>query len=145
MLIKCPSCSKSNDLNLESSINCGHCKEPLTGHTYGKIKKSVGAVVVAFGVGAFATKMVGDYAGYTNRYSVGNEYAIVEMCLSSSQRPLASYQYSGKREDCICALGEVQKSYKVGDIKENAVGYLAAFESAARQCKESRALLSYSR
>lgn len=138
MLIKCPGCSKSNDLNLNAQINCGHCKEPLTGHTYGKVKKSVGAVVVAFGVGVVGTKQLFDYKGYTDRYSIKSEYAILEMCLNSSQQPLASYQYASKRDDCICALGEVQKSFKVVDINNDTDGYLAAFESAARQCKLTR-------
>ncbi len=143
MLIKCPGCSKSNDLNLSTQVNCGHCKEPLTGHTYGKIKKSVGAVVVAFGVGVIGTKELVDHKGYMDRYSITNEYAIIDMCLSSSQRPLDSYKYAGKRDDCICALGAVQKTFKVKDFNENTDKYLAAFESAARQCKHTRTSLSY--
>ncbi|HBP5558620.1 TPA: hypothetical protein L6B75_10200 [Pseudomonas aeruginosa] len=78
-----------------------------------------------------------------DRYSIKNEYAIIEMCLNSSQQPLASYQYSGKRDDCICALGEVQKSFKVIDFNQDNDKYLAAFELAARQCKLARTSLSY--
>lgn len=143
MLIKCPNCSKSNNLNLDAKINCGHCKEPLTGHTYGKIKKSVGAIVVAFGVGVVGTKQLIDYKGYTDRYSIKNEYAILDMCLNSSQRPLASYQYASKRDDCICALEEVQKSFNVVDYNKDTDKYLAAFESAAKQCKLTRTSLTY--
>lgn len=142
MLIKCPGCSKSNELNLDSQVNCGHCKEPLTGHTYGKIKKSVGAVVMAFGVGVIGTKELFDYKGYMDRYSISNEYAIIEMCLNSSQQPLTSYAYTGKREDCICALDKVQKSFKVMDFNKNTREYLAAFELAASQCKLTRTSLS---
>lgn len=143
MLIKCPSCSKPNDLNLDAKINCGHCKEPLSGHSYGKIKKSIGAVVMAFGVGVVGTKQLSDYKGYTDRYSIKNEYAIIEMCLNSSRQPLASNQYTDKRDDCICALGEVQKTYKVMDFNNNTDKYLAAFESAARQCRLTRTSLAY--
>lgn len=145
MLIKCPSCSKSNSLNLDTQVNCGHCKEPLTGHIYGKIKKTLGTVVVALGVGAIGTKELLDYKGYMDRYSIANEYAIIEMCLNSSQQPLASHAYSGKRDDCTCALGKVQKSFKVVDFNKNTDKYLAAFESAARQCKLTRTSLSYER
>lgn len=84
------------------------------------------------------TKQLVDYKGYMDRYSIKNEYAIIEMCLNSSQQPLASYQYASKRDDCICALGEVQKSFKVVDFNKNTDKYLAAFESAARQCKLTR-------
>lgn len=143
MLIKCPGCSKSNELNLDARVICGHCKEPLTGHIYGKIKKSVGAVVLAFGVGVIGTKELVDYKGYMDRYSISNEYAIIEMCLNSSQQPLASYAYAGKRDDCICALGMVQKTFKVMDFNKNTDKYLAAFESAARKCKLTRTSLSY--
>lgn len=143
MLIKCSGCSKSNDLNLDAQVNCGHCKEPLTGHTYGKVKKSLGAVVVAFGVGVVGTKELFDHKGYMDRYSIKSEYAIVDMCLNSSQQPLASYKYVGKRDDCICALGKVQKSFKVMDFNKKTDEYLAAFESAARQCKLTRTSLSY--
>lgn len=143
MLIKCPDCSKPNDLNLDTQVKCGHCKEPLTGYTYGKIKKSMGAVVVAFGVGVIGTKELVNYKGHMDRYSITDEYAIIEMCLNSSQQPLANYQYAGKRDDCICALGTVQKSSKVADFNKNTNKYLAAFESAARQCKDTRMSLSY--
>ena len=83
MLIKCPDCSKPNDLNLDTQVKCGHCKEPLTGYTYGKIKKSMGAIVVAFGVGVIGTKELVNYKGHMDRYSITDEYAIIEMCLNT--------------------------------------------------------------
>jgi hypothetical protein len=145
MLIKCPSCSKTNDLNFEADVSCGHCKKTLRGHTYGRVKSSVAAIVIAFGVGAFATNKVGDYTGAADRYSIKNEFAIIEICLNSSQQALALYQYKGKKEDCICALSEVQKMYGVKDLNDKRTEYLAAFDSAARACKASRASLTYSR
>jgi len=144
MLIKCPNCSKANDLNLETDVNCGHCKKTLRGHTYGKVKTSVAAVVIAFGVGAFATKKIDDYTGSADRYSIKSEYAIIEICLTSSQRALALYQYKGKKEDCICALSKVQKTYGVKDFNEKTDEYLAAFDSAARVCKANRLASTYS-
>lgn len=143
MLIKCPSCSKANDLNLDVDVNCGHCKASLRGHTYGRIKKSVVAVVLAFSAGAFVTKKIGDHT-VSNRYSIKSEYVIVELCLNSSLQALGRFQYQGKKEDCTCALAEVQKSFSVKDFNEKTTQYLAAFDSAARACKASRAALSYS-
>lgn len=138
MLIKCPSCSKSNDLNFQADVNCGHCQAALSGHTYGKVKTSVVAIAIAVGVGAFATKKVDDFTGLADRYSIKNEYAIIEICLTSSQQALALYQYKGKKEDCICALGKVQKRYGVRDYNEKPSEYLAAFDSAASSCKANR-------
>lgn len=143
MLIKCPSCSKSNSLNLDTKVNCGHCKEPLTGHTYGKIKQTLGAIAVAFGVGVIGTKEFIGNKDTTDRYSISSEYAIIEMCINSSLQPLASYIYKGKREDCICALDKVQKSFNVMDYNNKTDKYLAAFETAAKQCKLARTSLTY--
>jgi hypothetical protein len=142
MLIKCPSCSKPNDLKLEAAVNCGHCKKSLSGHTYGRVKKSVAAVVIAFSAGSVVTKKVGDHY-QAQRYSIQNEYALVDMCLNGSQQPLARYQYQGKKEDCICALSEVQKKFGVKDFNEHTSQYLAAFDTAARSCKASRTSLAY--
>ncbi len=144
MFIKCPACAKNNNLNLDT-VNCGSCKAPLSGHTYGKIKKSVGTVVVALSVGAFATAKLGGYAGLNDRYSIESEYAIVEMCVNGSHRPLATSAYVGKKDDCTCALREVQKSYKVKDFNEETHKYLAAFDQAAKQCKLSRTALAHTR
>ena len=142
MLIKCPSCSKPNDLKLEAEVNCGHCKKALSGHTYGRVKKSVAAVVIAFSAGTLVTKKVSDHY-HAQRYSIQNEYAIVDICLNGSPQVLGRYQYQGKKEDCICALGEVQKKYGVKDFNENTSQYLAAFDTAARSCKASRTSLAY--
>ena len=143
MLINCPNCSKTNNLNLEADVNCGHCKKSLRGHTYGRLKKSVAAVVIAFSAGALVTKKIGDHS-VSNRYSIQSEYVIVELCLNSSQQALGRYQYQGKKEDCTCALGEVQKTFGVKDFNEKTTQYLAAFDSAARSCKASRTSLAYS-
>jgi hypothetical protein len=143
MLINCPSCSKANDLNFEADVNCGHCKKSLRGYTYGKVKTSIAAVVVAFGVGAFATKKVDDYTGLADRYSIKSEYAIIEICLTSSQQALALFHYKEKKEDCICALSKVQKKYGVKDFNEKTAEYLAAFDSAARACRASRTSSTY--
>ncbi|NWB27917.1 hypothetical protein [Pseudomonas gingeri] len=144
MYIKCPGCSKTNDLNLDN-INCGSCKATLSGFTYGKIKKSVGTAVVALSVGAFATAKLGGYAGLNDRYSIESEYAIIDMCVNTSQRPLATSAYAGKKDDCTCALREVQKKYKVKDFNAETNKYLAAFENAARQCQNSRLSLAHTR
>lgn len=140
MFIKCPACSKNNNLNLEN-VSCGGCKATLSGHYYGKIKASVGTAVIALGVGMFATAKVAGYAGLNDRYSIESEYAIVEMCVSGSQRPLATSAYLGKKDDCACALREVQKNYKVKDFNEQTYKYLAAFDQAAKQCRASRTSL----
>lgn len=144
MLIKCPSCSKANDLNLDVDVNCGNCKASLRGHTYGRVKKSVVAVVLAFSTGVIVTKKIGDH-NLSNRYSIQSEYVIVELCLNSSQQALGRHQYQGKKEDCTCALAEVQKTFGVNDFNEKPTQYLAAFDSAARTCKANRTALSYSR
>ncbi|WP_313629580.1 hypothetical protein [Pseudomonas sp.] len=144
MLIKCPKCSKSNDLNFESAVNCGHCKAELSGHTYGRVKKSVAAVVIAFSAGSLVTKKVGEHYS-PHRYDLGSEYAIVEACLNGSQQALGRSQYQGKREDCICALSEVQKKYGLKDLTDKTSQYLTAFDSAARSCRMGRTSLSYSR
>lgn len=141
MYIKCPSCSKTNNLHLDT-VNCGGCKATLTGYTYGKIKKSVGTVVIALSVGGFATAKLGGYAGLNDRYSIEYEYELIDMCVNSSQRPLATFAYAGKKNDCTCALKEVQKNYKVKDFTAERDKYLTAFEKAARQCQSSRLSLS---
>lgn len=135
MYIKCPGCSKTNNLNLDT-VNCGGCKATLTGFTYGKIKKSVGTVVIALAVGGITTAKVGGWLN--DRYSIENEYALIDMCVNGSQRPLATFAYAGKKNDCTCALKEVQKNYKVKDFTAERDKYLTAFEKAARQCQSSR-------
>ena len=69
MLIKCPSCSKPKDLKLEEAVNCGHCKKSLSGHTYGRVKKSMSAMVIACSAGSVVTKKVGDHY-HAQRYSI---------------------------------------------------------------------------
>lgn len=144
MFVKCPGCSKSNNLNFENDVSCGHCKKSLRGYTYGKVKKSVTAVAIALGVGSFSTMKVGEYTGITHRYSIKDEYAITEMCLNGSQRAFDPYQYIGKKEDCLCALGEVQKTHKMNEYRERPAQFLTAFASAARTCKASRPSRYYS-
>lgn len=144
MLIKCPSCSKANDLNFESDVSCGHCKKTLRGYTYGKVKTSVAAIVIAFGAGAFTTHKVDGYTGVGDRYPIKSEYSIIEICLAGSQQALALNQYKAKKEDCICALSKVQQKYKVRDFNERTAEYLAAFDLAARACKADRASATYS-
>lgn len=140
--IDCPHCSTANQLRCEATLECSKCQKPMSGFKYRKVKKAVSAAVVAFSLGVVGTVQVRHHF-VPERYSIRSEYAIVDMCLNSSERPIAVSAYEDKRDDCVCALEQVQKTLKTKDFNEDRAHYLTTFAAAARQCKAARTSSSY--
>lgn len=69
-----------------------------------------------------------------NRYSVNDEYLIVNSCISEDQRPLRHSYLIKKQEICICALEKTQLIYSTADYKQNYSAFLKTFETNANEC-----------
>lgn len=142
MLIECPKCSKPNNLNLPEA-KCGSCSESLSAHTYKRTKMAFGSVILAIGAGAFGMHKLDAYIHH-NRYSIADEYAILDLCTNGFSGSTTSHLYSMKKDDCICALEQVQKSYSSSELVKQQTAFLTSFERSALDCRKARTSLSQS-
>jgi ribosomal protein L37AE/L43A len=103
--VECPHCFKENKINLSTEIKCKHCEKSLIGHKY---RKPFMSAMTALIIGAGGTYYINEQFE-SNRYPINIEYAIINSCVSYSDRPLLRKDYRNKENICICALKKVQK------------------------------------
>jgi hypothetical protein len=131
MRIECPKCFKTNNLNLEAKINCGHCKEEISGYTY---KKPLISAATALIIGAGGFYAADRYVLADDRYPVLHEYSIVDSCLSNHREPISYSIYGNKRKVCICTLEETMKEVSYNDFKKDQTHFFRAFEKNVKNC-----------
>lgn len=146
----CPECQKTNTANLKTELHCKYCREELTDKTYTKEPKkcvpfftSMVAGTILGGVGIIggeiylvkqspvSEKITQNNA--PNRYSINDEYLIVDSCISQDKRPLKHVYLIKKQEICVCALEKSQIAYRA-DHKKNELEFLNVFEEKANEC-----------
>ena len=132
MKIECPKCFKENSLNLEAKVNCGHCKEEITGYTY---KKPLISATTALIIGAGGFFAVDNYVLSNDRYPISAEYELIELCTSSYQKPMKSRSFSEKKSVCICALEETMKDISYSDLNDEESNFIGVFETKASECR----------
>lgn len=132
MKIECPKCFKENNLNLEAKVNCGHCKEEITGYTY---KKPLISATTALIIGAGGFFAVDNYLLSNDRYPISTEYELIELCVSSYQKPMKSRNFSEKQSVCICALEETMKEISYSDINDKESNFIEVFDRKASECR----------
>ncbi len=132
MKIECPKCFKENKLNLEAKVNCGHCKEEITGYTY---KRPLISATTALIIGAGGFFAIDNYVLSKDRYPISAEYELIELCVSSYQKPMKSRNFSEKQSVCICALEETMKDISYSDINDEESNFIEVFDRKASECR----------
>ncbi|MBL4748237.1 MAG: hypothetical protein JKY17_05550 [Magnetovibrio sp.] len=132
MNIQCPACGENNSFPTSKPIQCQHCSKPISGTHYDKKSGSVikGLIVVAIG-GSIVTN---SYFKKDDRYSLHTEYAIVQSCISQSQKPLDKSQFRRKIEVCVCALSTTQKTFDSDKYEIGSSEFIASFKQSAGTC-----------
>ncbi|MBF4327986.1 hypothetical protein EAY16_22160, partial [Vibrio anguillarum] len=84
---------------------------------------------------------VGLFGGYKvngaledERYPIEVEYAIVDTCINSAKNMASVSWYESKRETCLCALAETEKSVPYSDYKSDQQLFLSNFKLNAKGC-----------
>lgn len=147
--IVCPECSRATTGHLVSTV-C-ECGQPLTSDTkptkYIKKPWIVISTTVAFLSGVVGT-VGGEYyllkenlsnektvqSNASNRYSINDEYLIVNSCTSGDERPLKRSYLMDKKEICVCALEKTQHDYDYSSYKQNESIFFKAFEKNVDEC-----------
>lgn len=132
MKIECPKCFKKNNLNLEAKVNCGHCKEEITGYTY---KKPIISATTALVIGVGGFYVTDRYVLPEDRYPVAVEYSLIDSCVSSSRGPMRYRHYERKQDVCFCSLEETMKDVSFRDYKKNENEFLETFAANVKKCK----------
>lgn len=132
MNIECPKCFKNNNLNLEAKVNCGHCKEEISGYTY---KKPIISATTALMIGVGGFYVTDKYVLAEDRYPVEIEYSLIDSCVSSSREPMRYRYYEWKQDICFCSLEETMKEVSYRDYKKNEHEFLAKFEGNVKKCE----------
>lgn len=132
MKIECPKCFKENNLNLEAKVNCGHCKEDITGYTY---KKPLMSAATALIIGAGGFYAADHFVLADDRYPVTTEYSIIDSCLNNYRGPVAYRIYDEKREVCICTLEKMMEDVSYKDFREDQGKFIKLFESKVKECR----------
>lgn len=133
MKIECPKCFKENNLNLEAKVNCGHCKEEITGYTY-TYKKPLISATTALIIGAGGFYAADRFVLADDRYPMTIEYSIINSCLNNDRKPVAYRIYDKKREVCICTLEKMMEDVSYNDFKESQDAFFKAFEGKVKEC-----------
>ncbi|WP_041324951.1 hypothetical protein [Saccharophagus degradans] len=128
-------CGDKAEIGATVKFHCKTCSSLIEKFTIKKPLKAAGlAAVLAYGGSQFI-----DYAITDNRYPLAVEYAVLEACSSSYEKPV-SYRVYGKKKDlCLCALEDTMNEISYIRYKVNENGFLKAFEENAKACKESEA------
>lgn len=133
MIIECPSCAKEKEIEYAENIICDQCKSSFFGYTYKKYKKPLLSAGAALFIGAYGGYKIG--GDPQDRYPLRDEYALVNSCVSSSDRSLALETYAKKQEICLCAVGETTAEVDYGAMKKNSDAFLQAFKRNLASCK----------
>lgn len=143
-----PKCSKITTVNLSTDIcECGQFLTTKNKPTK-YIKKPWVAIstTVAF-LSGVASTVGGSYylvkenlseekivqSNVSHRYSINDEYLIINSCISEDERPLRRSYLIDKKEICVCALEKTQIAYK-DDYKKNDLEFLNVFEKKIYEC-----------
>lgn len=152
--ILCPECSRATTGYLSSTV-C-ECGQLLTSDTkptkYIKKPWIIISTTVAFLTGVVGT-VGGEYyllkenlseekivqSSASHRYSINDEYLIINSCISEDQRPLQHSYLIQKKGICICALEKTQLIHSNANYKKNYSGFLNTFEEKANECMNAQA------
>lgn len=149
--VLCPNTKCAKTITAKLSTNRCECGQELTSDSkptkYIKKPWIVISTAVAFLSGVVGT-VGGEYylvkdnlsnekmaqSHTSNRYSVNDEYLIVNSCISEDQRPLQDSYLLRKKAICVCALEKTQMIYGSADYKQNYSAFLETFETKANEC-----------
>lgn len=125
------SCSDKPEVGATVKFHCKTCSSVIKKFTVKKPLKVAGlAAILAYGGSQFV-----DYAITDNRYPLDVEYAVLEACTSSYNKPLSYDVYGSKKKLCLCALEDTMNEISYVRFKVNEKGFLKAFENNAKSCK----------
>lgn len=135
MNIECPSCSKENKIEYSENILCSECNSAFAGYTYKKYKKPLLSASSALFIGIVGTYKIDQLYFDEARYPIRVEYEIVDNCVNSDKRSLASAQYIKKKNLCLCALELTMDSLPYKEATGDEAKFLSSFRTAINQCQ----------
>ena len=138
MQIECPHCSAINNISKDTKINCGSCKEEVSGYKYKKSGRAIVTTFSAIVIGTLGYSGIKDYIFSDSRYPVLTEYSIIDACLNSHEKPLQGYLYSSKRKVCSCSLRKTMDDISYKEFDSSTKHFIRTFEKNAEECAEER-------
>jgi hypothetical protein len=125
--LECPHC-KSQVL-ISNGAKCPSCKKSLGGHyEISKTPLIAGIVCIALGYGA------SEYLE-TNRYSILDEFDLMNTCVQSSEHSISKRSYKKKVDICACVVENIQKEFSnIKDIKKNAINSQKSLQNEVDKC-----------
>ncbi|ASA57947.1 hypothetical protein [Vibrio gazogenes] len=131
MKIECPHCHTDNNIEFAENITCKKCEKNFKGFKFSKRKLVSASTALLLGaVGGYKVNTALD----KERYPLEVEYAIVDTCINSSKNMVSVRWYESKRERCLCALAETEKSVLYSDYKSDQKLFLSNFRLNAKDC-----------
>ncbi|WCN19590.1 hypothetical protein GV053_13910 [Marinomonas mediterranea MMB-1] len=86
--------------------------------------------VVSFGASQFIEYVVTD-----NRYPLGVEYSLLDVCVNSSGYAIPYEGYRSKKKICLCALEETMNEISYIRYKVDEDRFQEVFRDNAKECK----------
>ncbi|NRA71946.1 MAG: hypothetical protein HRU24_13070 [Gammaproteobacteria bacterium] len=124
-------CAENAETRATVKFYCKTCSSVIDKIQIKKpLKAGAIAAVLAYGGSQFI-----DYAITDNRYPLDVEYAVLEACASSYNKPMAYRDYGEKRELCLCAMEDTMNEISYVRFKVDESGFLEAFENNVQSCK----------
>jgi hypothetical protein len=125
------SCGDKAEIVATVEVQCKNCNNVIEKFKIKKPLKAIGlTAILAYGGSQFI-----NYAITDNRYPLAVEYAVLEACSSSHNKPLSYSTYGSKKELCLCALEDTMNEISYIRYKVDKQGFLKAFENNAQSCK----------
>lgn len=129
------SCPKDKrEYFIELFLKCAGCDKVIK---YRKItnpyKVAALLVIISYGASQFI-----DYAVTDNRYPLDVEYAVMDSCTNSYEKPMVRRAYGKKKAVCLCALEDTMNEISYMRYQVDEKGFLNAFEENAVNCIEQQ-------
>jgi len=124
-------CSNDNrNYFIELFVKCGACNKIIKQNKItAPYKVAALLVVISYGTSQFI-----DYAVTDNRYPLDVEYAVMDSCTDSYERPLVRRSYRRKKTICLCAFEDTMNQISYMRYMVDEKGFLDSFEENALSC-----------
>lgn len=132
--IECPECGTNNAIPLPWGMECQKCNAKLKSGKYSKRMISAWtALIIGVGGTIGASQLIG-----ADRYSIEDEYTIIDACINESKQPMSYTNIIKKRDVCACALADTQDDFDADAFSDKATrgDFIRTFEKNAARCSD---------
>ena len=112
--VTCTGCSHDNHLPIDQHTRCSKCSKRLFTwkRRFRNIVSEAIVVTLIFTGGKYYAN---NYS--THRYSVAQEYSILDTCVNSYNNVISRSNYKLKRKLCICAMESCQEEADISELR----------------------------